>query len=233
MPEKKRLRFMEKTNDGYYNSAALIAPDGTLSVSRERRMFWNLRKKRNYFKYGGSQCLSNQPWQGGDGGDFLAGQCSGLRCRVSASALKGNIPRGWALSSYGMMYQGGIQWLMIRAAVEGRGGDGFMPIRNPKSITVQKLSKKRMVQIFKYLEFLFRVIREYRKADIFHCNDLDTLPIGVVIRMFFNRNARVFYDAHEYETERNYLKGFEKSLSKGSESFWLVLKRRGIFYPMA
>ena len=72
--------------------------------------------------------------------------------------------------------------------------------------------KYRLVQIFKYLEFVYRSIKKYRKADIFHCNDLNTLPIGVIIKCLFNRKTKIVYDAHEYETETNGLHGIEKDI---------------------
>ncbi|PIF03444.1 MAG: glycosyl transferase family 1 [Arcobacter sp.] len=75
-------------------------------------------------------------------------------------------------------------------------------------------SKNKIVQVFKYIEFIYRVIKQYKNNDIFHCNDLNALPIGVLIKLFFNRNAKVVYDAHEYETEINGLKGIEKKLTK-------------------
>ena len=71
-------------------------------------------------------------------------------------------------------------------------------------------SKHKVIQFFKYLEFIVRVIKGYRKAGIFHCNDLSTLPVGVFIKLFFSRKVKVIYDAHEYETEINGLKGIEK-----------------------
>uniref|UniRef100_UPI002B24BEB2 glycogen/starch synthase n=1 Tax=Aliarcobacter butzleri TaxID=28197 RepID=UPI002B24BEB2 len=35
--------------------------------------------------------------------------------------------------------------------------------------------------------------------SIIHCNDLNTLPIGVIIKKFFNKDTKIVYDAHEYE----------------------------------
>lgn len=60
-------------------------------------------------------------------------------------------------------------------------------------------SKHKLVQILKYFEFAYKVIKQYKKSDIIHCNDLNTLPIGVIIKKFFNENAKIVYDAHEYE----------------------------------
>lgn len=44
-------------------------------------------------------------------------------------------------------------------------------------------------------------IFRYRKENIFHCNDLYTLPIGVTIKIFFNKKAKIIYDCHELETD--------------------------------
>jgi len=50
-----------------------------------------------------------------------------------------------------------------------------------------------------------------------HCHDLNTLSIGVAIKLFFNKKVKVVYDAHEYETETVYLKGVERILAKAFE----------------
>jgi len=60
-------------------------------------------------------------------------------------------------------------------------------------------SKNKFIQLFKYFEFIYKVVRGYKKSDILHCNDLNTLPIGVIIKKFFNKNVKIVYDAHEYE----------------------------------
>lgn len=73
--------------------------------------------------------------------------------------------------------------------------------------------KWKAVQIIKYLEFMFRAFFRYRKADIVHCNDLNALPISLLIKLL-GRDVKVVYDCHEYETEVNGLKGFEKKMKK-------------------
>lgn len=62
----------------------------------------------------------------------------------------------------------------------------------------RSLPKIRIIQIFKYLEFIFRAIARFRSYDIAHCNDLNALPIGVLMKCF-NRKLCLIYDAHEYE----------------------------------
>ncbi len=54
---------------------------------------------------------------------------------------------------------------------------------------------------FKYLEFLFCFLMQYREIDFIHCNDLDTLPIGVLYRWIINRRVKIIYDAHEFEID--------------------------------
>jgi len=104
--------------------------------------------------------------------------------------------------------------------------DGVQEFETIQNIPVHRIklksknwSKNKLVQIIKYFEFLYKVIRKYKNNDIFHCNDLNTLPIGVVIKLFLNKNAKIVYDAHEYETEINGLSGIQKSLTKALEKF--------------
>jgi len=80
-------------------------------------------------------------------------------------------------------------------------------------------SKNKLVQLLKYFEFVYKVIKNYKNSDIIHCNDLNTLPIGVIIKKFFNKNAKIVYDAHEYETETVHLKGIEKKIVKIIEKY--------------
>jgi glycosyltransferase involved in cell wall biosynthesis len=60
-------------------------------------------------------------------------------------------------------------------------------------------SKNKFIQLLKYFEFIYRVVKEYKNSNIIHCNDLNTLPIGVIVKKFFNKNTKIIYDAHEYE----------------------------------
>jgi glycosyltransferase involved in cell wall biosynthesis len=60
-------------------------------------------------------------------------------------------------------------------------------------------SKNKLMQLIKYFEFLYKVSKEYKSADILHCNDLNTLPIGFVVKRFYNKEVKIVYDAHEYE----------------------------------
>jgi glycosyltransferase involved in cell wall biosynthesis len=95
-----------------------------------------------------------------------------------------------------------------------------IPVHRIK-LTSRGWSKNPVIQLLKYFEFVIRVIKKYRKSDILHCNDLNTLPIGILIKLFFNRKAKVVYDAHEYETEVNGLYGFKKIIIKITERLFV------------
>ena len=69
-------------------------------------------------------------------------------------------------------------------------------------------------QLIKYLELMFRLLFRYRKHNIamVNCHCLSSLPVGVLMKFFYG--ARLVFDAHELETERNGLHGVRKKLSK-------------------
>ena len=89
-------------------------------------------------------------------------------------------------------------------------------------------SRNRLIQLVKYFEFIYQVVRQYKDADILHCNDLHTLPIGVIVKKFFNKQVKIVYDAHEYETEINGLSGIQKKLTKKLEKFLIKYADRVI-----
>lgn len=52
--------------------------------------------------------------------------------------------------------------------------------------------------LIKYIEFNFTFFKTYKSCHIIHCNDLNTLPIGVLAKLFFIKNIKLLYDTHEY-----------------------------------
>lgn len=80
-------------------------------------------------------------------------------------------------------------------------------------------SKNKVIQLLKYIEFVYRVLRKYRDSDIVHCNDINTLPIGVMLKIFFNKKIKIVYDAHEYETEVYGLFGMQKKFVQKLEKY--------------
>ena len=78
----------------------------------------------------------------------------------------------------------------------------------------RKKTKSKIKKLFIYMHWAKEVINYCKNTDIIHCNDLNTLPIGVIIKKFFNKNVKIVYDAHEYETEINGISGIQKKLVK-------------------
>jgi len=72
-----------------------------------------------------------------------------------------------------------------------------------------------------YFSYIKLTIQHCKRFDVVHCNDLDTLPIGFIIKRFHNKNIKVVYDAHEYETERHHQSNFSKKFLKIIEGFLL------------
>lgn len=70
------------------------------------------------------------------------------------------------------------------------------------NISIERL-KVNYINIFSInlIVFWIKAILKYRRNSVFHCNDLYTLPIGVGIKILFNKNAKIVYDCHEHETE--------------------------------
>ncbi len=76
----------------------------------------------------------------------------------------------------------------------------------------RKLPKSIFFQLFKYVEFLFILLFKYRDSQVVNVHSLGLLPIGVLFKLFYK--TRLIYDAHEYETETQGLKGRKKKLAK-------------------
>jgi glycosyltransferase involved in cell wall biosynthesis len=83
-----------------------------------------------------------------------------------------------------------------------------------RTVTKGKIGKLRA-----YLNYVGESIAYAKEFEILHCNDINTLPIGVIIKKVYNKNVKIVYDAHEYETETYALKGIQKKITKLVEKF--------------
>lgn len=72
-------------------------------------------------------------------------------------------------------------------------------------------------KLWPYFLFILKSFRYCKVFDILHCNDLNTLPVAFLVKIFYNRNVKVVYDAHEFHTGTNGLKGLKKLLVKYAE----------------
>jgi glycosyltransferase involved in cell wall biosynthesis len=84
-------------------------------------------------------------------------------------------------------------------------------------LSTKKWWRLKSVQFLKYVEYVFRVWRTYRGFDVYHCNDLNALPIGVLCRRSSKGRSRVVYDAHEHESERNGFSAFMRAACRWLE----------------
>ena len=51
--------------------------------------------------------------------------------------------------------------------------------------------KYKLIQLLKYCEFIVRAVVFCRNKDILHCNDLSTLPVGILSKIF-SKNTKLF-----------------------------------------
>jgi len=88
------------------------------------------------------------------------------------------------------------------------------------SISTQTLSKGIIFSAVKYIHLLWKMVRDNKDMDIYHCNDIEALPIGVIAK-WLGKNKRVVYDAHEYESEKAGVSGFRKKMLFVFERFFI------------
>lgn len=86
------------------------------------------------------------------------------------------------------------------------------------SLWTKKWPKFKLLQLIKYFEFALRTFWRYRQVNFVHCNDLEALPVALLVKIFKN-NVKVIYDCHEYQTETNGINGINKFLTKSLERF--------------
>jgi len=74
-----------------------------------------------------------------------------------------------------------------------------------------KYLPKIIIHIFVTLEIFFKMFYKSLKVKpkIIHCHDTPVLPLGVIVKLF--TGAKLIYDAHELESDRN---GLSKTLGK-------------------
>jgi len=83
----------------------------------------------------------------------------------------------------------------------------------------RKVTKSKFAKLKIYLAWIKEVVSYVKDFDILHCNDLNTMPIAFIIKKFYNKDIKIVYDAHEYETEVNGLSGIQKTITKKLENF--------------
>ena len=69
-----------------------------------------------------------------------------------------------------------------------------------------------------YFEYTIKILKESRTANIIHANNLETLPVAVIIKLLSFGKIKILYDACELETHRNGIFGLLKLLFRIGES---------------
>ncbi|MEJ6533225.1 glycosyltransferase [Pseudoalteromonas lipolytica] len=89
----------------------------------------------------------------------------------------------------------------------------------------QNWSKFFLIQIFKFLELIFKMCLYLKKnnARVLHCNDLGGLIVGFTFKLFLERSVKLIYDSHEFQTEVHGLSKNQKKMRKFLES--LLIKK--------
>jgi glycosyltransferase involved in cell wall biosynthesis len=85
-------------------------------------------------------------------------------------------------------------------------------IINRINLKSRNLPKNIFFQSFKYIEFLFVLFFKYKNFQVVNIHSLGLLPIGVLFKLL--HKTKLIYDAHEYETEIQGIKGSRKKLAK-------------------
>ncbi len=98
--------------------------------------------------------------------------------------------------------------------------DGI-PVRRVK-IKTMSLPEGKLWGAIKYLEIIFRIVFNYRKADVWHCNDFEIFLMGVFAKIT-RPKLRLIYDSHEYQAERYGRSGLEKTFVQKMER-WTIRK---------
>ena len=120
----------------------------------------------------------------------------------------------------------GVAERIFIAALHDDGLEEYVEINDRIELRRFKLCSRRLpkvffVQMFKYLEYCFRIIIHYRKCrmGMVNVHALGLLPMGVLLKRVLG--AKLIYDTHELETEKNGDKGFGKVLSKLVECIFI------------
>ena len=101
---------------------------------------------------------------------------------------------------------------------------------NEKKMGVQIIRKRMdnsIIERIKYVRAIYfilyvwlQIFKEgFQKHNVVHSHDLNTLQFGVLIKFIRLTKVKLIYDAHEYETQRNGLKGWWWTYVKLKERF--------------
>jgi glycosyltransferase involved in cell wall biosynthesis len=122
-----------------------------------------------------------------------------------------------------------VGYEVVLVGILGIKDDSTLPFI--EEINGVSIIRKRMISVIieriKYLRVFFFILNSWvyffkqskNQFDFIHCHDLDTLEYGVFMKFLVLGKVTLFYDAHEYETQRNGLHGWRWAYVKLKERF--------------
>lgn len=102
------------------------------------------------------------------------------------------------------------------------------PIEAHKRLTIKRIAlKDKLINQIRFLRGIYFLFYSWIKVlnvakyqfDVVHCHDLNTLQFGFIIKLMKRGHTKLIYDAHEYETQRNGLKGLKRIYVNLKEPF--------------
>ena len=76
-----------------------------------------------------------------------------------------------------------------------------MTVLRPRLLTIS-WPKHTIFQAIKYAEWVIKACRVAKRMDVLHCNDLNTFPVGALMKLLTWGRVKVVYDAHEFESNQ-------------------------------
>ena len=70
-------------------------------------------------------------------------------------------------------------------------------------LITSKLSKLRLFQFIKYIEFSIILFRRFSHVSVIHCHDIGPLPIAFFAKIILRWEIFIVYDSHEYQCHRH------------------------------
>lgn len=89
----------------------------------------------------------------------------------------------------------------------------FLRSMNPKS-------QGKWLRFRRFFEFARLIYSRYPDAEILHCNDIEGLVAGGLVRLF-RRKLKLVYDSHEYQREKFGMSGLQRVFIGLTERFFI------------
>ncbi len=121
------------------------------------------------------------------------------------------VASGYAVSGLGVTLDEGSQ----RSAIDFDADISAIRLKS-RQLTFLPRTLRHVVTLFELVaKMLPNAIR--KKPDVVHCHDTLVLPLGVIVKLF--TGAKLIYDAHELESDRNGLSKFQSRITLWVEKF--------------